>query len=403
MGYAVAGEAGHPYIGMLRKVLHSDDLLACLHCGGWWTDALRRVLMGQGNDIGIEAGEQISDISESIGQEFTDGGIGAQAATIVEGMVAVVRRSLVFVVAMGSMTLGRSGLALAQSGAPPVAVVEQVPVETKADDAARPLPDIPALLRAVQANQKASEAVAKDYLYRSVVTEEASDGHGGVKKTNTEEYDDFWLEGVQVRRLVKKNGKELTAGEQKKESERLDKEVARAKERRAKADEKGKETGARGEELVTVSRLMELGSFTNARREQLNGRDVIVVDFAGDPKAKTKSKFEEVIRDMAGTAWMDEQDKVMVKAQGHFINTFKVGAGLVVNIQKGTNFSMEQRKINDEVWLPAALEAQGSFRALLFVGFNGSVTITDSDYRKFKATSTILPGMSTVGAEPEPK
>jgi hypothetical protein len=318
-------------------------------------------------------------------------------------MVAGVHRSLVVGIVLGWIGLsGANGKAWAQT--PSVPVMTQTPiVETKTDEVERPLPNVPELLKAVQANQKASEAVAKDYLFRSIVTEATSDGHGGVKKTITEEYDDFWVEGVEVRRLVKKDGKELSAGEQKKENERIDKAVAKAKERRAKADEKGKETGPRGEELVTVSRLMELGSFTNARREQLNGRDVIAVDFAGDPKAKTKSKFEEVIRDMAGTAWMDEQDKVMVKAQGHFINTFKVGAGLVVNIQKGTNFLMAQKKINEEVWLPETVEVQGSFRALLFVSFNGSVTIADSDYRKFKATSTILPGMSTVEPDPNPK
>jgi hypothetical protein len=317
-------------------------------------------------------------------------------------MVAFVCRSLVLVVTLGWMSLaGASGSALAQT--PVVPATGQEAAVTKADETDRPLPDIPELLRAVQANEKASEAVAKDYLYRSAWTEQASDGHGGVKKTETEEYDVFWVEGVPVRRMTKKNGKELSAEEQKKESERIDKEVAKAKESRAKADEKGKETGPRGEELVTVSRLMELGSFTNARREQLNGRDVIAVDFAGDPKAKTKSKFEEVIRDMSGTAWMDEQDKVLAKVQGHFINTFKVGGGLVVNIQKGTNFLIEKRKINDEVWLPETIEGQGSFRFLLFAGFNGTVRVADSDYRKFKATSTILPGMSTVEPDPNPK
>jgi hypothetical protein len=318
------------------------------------------------------------------------------------GMVAVVRRSLVLVIVLGLMGLsGGSDFALAQSGTSPVSQPGRETAGTKQDELERPLPDIPALMRAVQANQRASEAVQKDYLYRSVVTAEESDGHGGVKKVESSEYDDFWTEGVEVRRKVKKDGRELSGEEQKKENERIDKEVARAKERRAKAGEKGKETGPRGEEVVTVSRLMELGSFTNARREQLNGRDVIAVDFAGDPKAKTKTRFEDVIRDMAGTAWMDEQDKVLVKAQGHFLSNFKVGAGLLVNIQKGTNFSMEQRKINEEVWLPAKMEGEGSFRFLLFAGFHGTLTVVDSDYRKFKATSTILPGMSTVEAEPK--
>ncbi|MGD0443780.1 MAG: hypothetical protein ABSA39_07580 [Edaphobacter sp.] len=323
-------------------------------------------------------------------------------------------RSLVLMVAVLScagLSGELSGELLLQSAAPAAAGQEPAAtktedgktVGTKTEDAARPLPDVPALLHAVEANQRTSEAVEKDYLYRSMVTEQESDGHGGVKKTETMEYDVFWLEGVPVRRMTKKNGKELSAEEVKKEDERIDKQVAKDKEKRAKADEKGKETDPRGNDEVTVSRLLELGSFTNARREQLQGRDVIVVDFAGDPKAKTKNRFEDVIRDMVGTAWMDEQDKVLVKAQGHFVNNFKVGGGLVVNIQKGTNFSMEQRKINDEVWLPETIEAQGSFRALLFVGFNGSLRVMDSDYRKFKAKSTILPGMSTVEPVPDPK
>jgi hypothetical protein len=308
-------------------------------------------------------------------------------------MVAVALRSLVFLIA-----LGWSGFMFAQS-VPASTVGQQAAVS--ADAVERPLPDIPALMHAVEANQRTSEAVEKDYLYRSVQTQEETDGHGGIKKTETREYDIFWVEGVPVHRLTKKDGKELSAKEQAKESEQIDKEVARAKERRAKADEKGTETDPHGHDVVTVSRLLELGSFANARRVQLNGRDTIAVDFVGDPKAKTKNRFEDVIRDLAGTAWVDEQDKVLVKAQGHFVNNFKIGVGMVVNIQKGTSFAMEQKKVNDEVWLPAVVEGKGSARALLFFNFNGSFRAVESDYRKFKATSTILPGMSTVEQEPK--
>jgi hypothetical protein len=317
-------------------------------------------------------------------------------------MVALVRGSLVLVVALGWMGLS-GGFASAQSGTPPMLQAGPETAGTKADEAERPLPDIPALMHSVEVNQRASEAIEKDYLYRSVQTHNETDGHGGVKKTETMEYDVFWVNGVPVHRLTKKNGKELSADEQKKENDKIDKEVAKAKERRAKADEKGTETDPRGHEVVTVSRLLELGSFTNARRVQLNGRDTIAVDFAGDPKAKTRNRFEDVIRNMAGTAWVDEQDRMLVKAQGHFVNNFKVGGGMVVNIQKGTNFSMEQRKVNNEVWLPAMVEGNGAARALLFFHFNGSLRAVESDYRKFKATSTILPGMSTVEQEPEPK
>jgi hypothetical protein len=323
-------------------------------------------------------------------------------ATIVLGMEFVTHKTLVLALALSRMSLSTgfnfisfgqlvpTKQQLIQTTAQSVTLANATATDTaKSED--RPLPDIDGLMHAVETNQRAAEAIEKDYLYRSTWTLKELDGHGGIKKTETEEYDVFWVEGVPVHRLMKKNGKELSAEGQKKENERIDKEIVKVKEKRKKADENGKETGPHGEEEITVSRLLELGSFSNARRLQWNGRDTIAVDFAGDPHAKTKTRFEEIIRDMVGTAWVDEQDRTLVKAQGHFLNTFKIGGGLIANIQKGTSFSMEQRKVNNEVWLPAMLEGQGEARTLLFFNLHGSVQGVESDYRKFKATSTIVP------------
>ena len=279
---------------------------------------------------------------------------------------------------------------------------------TKAQDAAsqqgdRPLPDISALILSVEANQRTAESVRKDYLYHSVETEQEVDGSGKVKKTTTREYDSFWIEGVPVNKLLKKDGKELTPDEQRKESERIDKEVAKAREKKEKGDSQGKETSPRGDDMITASRILELGTFTNPRRVTLDGRDTIVVDYAGDSKAKTRNRGEEVIRDLVGTVWIDEQDKVIRKSEGHFLNAFKVGGGLVANIRKDSSFAMEQKKVNGEVWLPAKIEGQGAIRILLFANFNGSMQVQMSDYRKFKATSTILPGVSTVDERTTPQ
>ncbi|MEO6816607.1 MAG: hypothetical protein ABI177_07880 [Edaphobacter sp.] len=260
---------------------------------------------------------------------------------------------------------------------------------------ARPLPNIPQLMHEVEAHERTSEAVQKDYLYHAVDTIQELDGHGRVKKTQTQEFDRFWVEGVPIQKLTKKDGKDLSPQDQKKESDRIDKEVAKAKERLAKADAKGKPTDPHGNDEVTVSRLLELGSFSNARRVMLNGRETIAVDYTGDSKVKTRNRLEGVIRDMAGTVWVDENDRAIAKLEGHFVNTFKIGAGLVANIQKGTSFSLEQRKVNNEVWLPVEANGRGAARMLLLFHFNGTLREVDSGYRKFKVTSTILPGMET--------
>lgn len=296
-----------------------------------------------------------------------------------------ISRILILTVALG----GGAPVAWAQAAASDAAAVVQ------------PLPDIDVggLMHEVETRQKAAEAIEKDYLYHAVDTVEQLDRQGKVKKTQTKEYDVFWVEGVPVRKLTKKDGRALSVDEQRKESERIDKAVKKAREKRAKAEAKGKETDPNGNEEVTVSRLLELGSFGNARRVTLDGRRTIAVDFAGDPKAETRNRMEAVIRDTAGTVWVDEQDRALARVEGHFLKSFKIGAGLVVNIEKGTSFSMVQRKVNGEVWLPERIEGRGAARAFLLFNFRGSFREIDSDYRKFKVTTTILPGMGKVEEE----
>jgi hypothetical protein len=277
------------------------------------------------------------------------------------------------------------------------------PPDLTATAAAKPLPDIVALMRDVETNQRKAEAIERNYIYHSVATEQEYGSHGEVKKTTVTESDHFWVNGVPVRRTTRKDGRALTPNELAKENERIDQLAAKAAERRDKADAEGKETDARGEEEVTVSRLIELGAFTNPRRVELGGRDTIAVDFTGDPKAKARNRAEEVIRDLAGTAWIDEQDHVLAQVEGRFANSFKIAAGLVANVQAGTSFSMAQIKVNDEVWLPAQFQGRGSFHALLFFGFNGSAKIENSDFRKFRAISRVLPGGTQINpAAPSP-
>jgi hypothetical protein len=264
--------------------------------------------------------------------------------------------------------------------------------ETNQTSSDRPLPDIPTLMHEVEAHQRASEAIQKNYLYHEDARREDEKG----KQEEHREFDVFWLNGVQIHKLTRKDGRDLTEDEKKKEDERIDKEIEKVKERKRKAAEKELQTDSRGHEEITVSRFLSLGSFTNPRRVQIDGRDTIAIDYTGDPKAKTRNRFEDVIRNLAGTLWVDEQDRSIARLEGHFINNFKIGGGLVMNIKKDTNFTVQQKKINSEVWLPAQVTGQGAARVLLFVSFNGKVRVTDSDYRKFKTTSTILPGLATV-------
>ena len=261
---------------------------------------------------------------------------------------------------------------------------------------ARPLPDIAAMMHRVEENQRKAEAIEKDYIYHSVQTQEQIDSKGRVEKTFVREFDHYWSEGVPVQRMVRANGRDLSPGELAKEDKRIHERAEKWRERRAKADAEGKATNARGGEMITVSRVLELGRFTNPRRVQLDGRDTIMVDYEGDPAAKTRNRTEEVIRDLRGTIWVDENDCMLARTEGVFVNDYRVGGGLLFDIHKGTRFGMQQTKINDEMWAPRHVEAEGAARVMLLFNFSGRIHADYSDYRKLRTSSVVLPGASAV-------
>jgi hypothetical protein len=287
-----------------------------------------------------------------------------------------------------------SALASAQQPAPPTSPPDAV--------IAHPLPPIRELLLDVERNEKTTETARKDYTYHVHLEEQDLGGKGNVKKTTVTDSESMTVDGVRIDRVVARNGKPLTAEESLKESNRIDKEIARAKSRREKHEAKGQDSDSRGDVILPASRILELGTFSNPRRVDLDGRPTIVADYAGNPSVKARNPFEGIVRDLVGTVWIDEKDRVLVRGEGHFLNDFKVGGGLVLNIHKGLSFDFRTAKINGEVWLPASVDGQGSARILLLDHVNGRFRFVTSDYRKFRASSTIIQSNRLIGPGGQP-
>ena len=90
------------------------------------------------------------------------------------------------------------------------------------------LPEIRQLMKEVQEHQKQLEKVRENYTYSDAVTTQEIDGNGQVKKTETEEWEEFFVNGHQIGRKVKKDGKPLDGHDLDKETERVTKEVEKA-------------------------------------------------------------------------------------------------------------------------------------------------------------------------------
>jgi len=247
-------------------------------------------------------------------------------------------------------------------------------------------PDLQALLRDAETHQTKLDKVREDYTYRENRRIEELDGNGKVKKIETQQLEVFYVTGHQIFRQVQKDGKDLSPDEQKKEQQRVEKEVEKAS-KTAPGDP------IRGDG-ITIHRLLELIAFRNLRRVTYNGRPTIAVDFIGDPHAKTHGLTEDISKKISGTVWIDDKDHQVTRMEAHFDDNFHVAGGLLATVQKGSNFTFEQSLVNNELWLPTAGDIRFSARVLLMKGVRQNIHIQDDNYQRFHATAVQQPGVT---------
>ncbi|HZQ42390.1 MAG TPA: hypothetical protein VFA99_04025 [Acidobacteriaceae bacterium] len=272
-----------------------------------------------------------------------------------------------------------------QTPAPPASFPSTA--DTASADAPTPLPDIETLLARVRARYDALESLRKTYV--CTMTQVADEfSSNGSKKTHTDVYQAFYVANTEVLQLISRDGKPLSPDDAQKEQERVDKRVAKLKSQQNKP--------AKDQVHLSASRLLKLATFSNPRRELLYGRPTLVFDYTGDPHAPAKDLSDQIMRELAGTIWVDERDSAIVHLTGHLEENFHVAGGLLVNIKKGSWFDFTQAPVNGEIWFPSQFTAHVDGRFLLFKGFNGNARDTFSDYRKLKTSMTILPGAKVV-------
>lgn len=283
------------------------------------------------------------------------------------------------------------------------ASAQQTPAPTSPQTAAPettaptdPIPGIQSVIASLRARYIALESLRKNYI--CTMTQIADEfSSNGSKKTHTDQYQAFYVNNTEVLEHISRDGQPLSAQDAKKEQERVDKLVAKLKARQNKPD--------KNEVQLSASRLLKLATFTNPRREVIDGRPTLVFDYRGNPGAKAENLSDEIMRLVAGTLWVDEHDNAILRLNGSLQQNFHVGGGLLVNIKKGSWFDFTEKPINGEIWFPAQFNVHVDGRFLLVKGFNGDGHDTFSDYRKLKTSVTILPGAQVLedpSSEPTP-
>jgi hypothetical protein len=258
-------------------------------------------------------------------------------------------------------------------------------IVTAAALAANPpaIPDAATMLREVEAHQKQLDKAREDYTFRSVQTTRELDSKGNTKKIETEEHEVFFVNRNEIEKLVRKNGKELTTDQARKEQERVNKEVMKVSKPGYKDTDK---------DDITVSRLLEIVAFSHPRRVVLNARNTIAFDFTGDEHAKTHGRGEDALKKVSGTIWIDEADREVSRMSATLDENYHVGFGLLASVAKGSNVVFDQALIRNEAWLPTNVALHLQARALLVAGIRAEIDIRFDQYQKFQTDATQQPG-----------
>ena len=235
-----------------------------------------------------------------------------------------------------------------------------------------PLPDIRELMREVQEHQKQLDEIRENYTYTSYQVVQDVDANGQTKKTETAEYEDFFVNGHVIERKVKVSDKPLDDAAQRKETERVTKLVE-------KAEKTSRDKPLEGPS-ITVGRLLEIMDVRNERRELYRGDPTIVFDFVGRKDAKTHGFAEDASKKLEGTLWINEADRQVAHLEVRFIENFRMVGGLVATVQKGSNFRFDQAKVNGEIWLPTGAEGMMQARVLLLKNLRQRFRERDYDY-----------------------
>lgn len=254
-----------------------------------------------------------------------------------------------------------------------------------------PLPDIPQLLRELQANEDKIEAILEDYSYTQKIISRELGKDGVLRETESETVQLSFYKGNRIRRTIEKNGKPLSEKQQADEDKNAEKRVAEIEKEIAKKEAKKISQNADGtpdenNNRISIAEVLRASRLVNPRRERFRGRDVVVFDFEPNPDFdfKNAKSFLKFFGKTAGVMWIDEKDKQVARLEAVLFDSYKIGGGLLANLKKGASFALEQERVNDEIWLPSVADINLSVKVLLVKNINVNQIIKSYNYRKFK-------------------
>jgi hypothetical protein len=257
----------------------------------------------------------------------------------------------------------------------------------------KPLPELDAFLKNVRKHLHSNWIVQSQYTYTEKTIVRELDDDGRLKETEIRVYEVYPSADEQFtyKKLISKDDKPVNAEAIKKgdsDYERRRQEWQRRLEREntdQKRIRKEKELEARRKEEDSVDEAFRLYKVTMIGREQMEGVPVIGLWFEPRFEYKPKTDGGKILVKVRGKIWFSEENYEYVRIEAELCDRLSFGLGFIVKLNKGSHMVFQQRKINNEVWLPVVSHFVGTGKILFIKGFRIDEETIYSDYHKIPA------------------
>ena len=255
----------------------------------------------------------------------------------------------------------------------------------------RPLPEREQFLRETRKHLQTDSSLRSGYVYVETRREQKLDKQGRVQEEFVKVLESYpGLPGEERwERAIAENGRPRSAAE----LERVDRDRQREAEAAARrlaeqpAKEQARQERALAQQRRDVAAVIDDIFITfdieMRGREAIEGHDTIVFSLTPRSGAKPRTNEGRQMQKFACRAWVSESDYELVRLDAESVDTLSMGFGVLARLQKGARLSFLRRKVNGEVWLPAAVSYSGGVRVGLLRMLRRSGTSEFSGYRKF--------------------
>ena len=275
------------------------------------------------------------------------------------------------------------------SASTPATSTPSIKLEPDASGAVPP-EQIRTLLLQAEKKDLENDKRLRDYTYTQRQEEHRLDPNGNVVKIETRTSEMLVIYGEPVEKLVAKNDQPLSAGDAKKEDDKIQKIIDRRKnesddDRRKRLE---KEEKRREEDRKFVLEIADAFNFRLVGSEVIDGHDTWILEAEPRPGYEPKQREAKMLSKFKGRVWIDKAEAQWVKLDVTAIDNISFGVFLA-RIYKGAHVVVETTRVNDEVWLPKHVQFRLDAKLVMVKTFREDIEQTFRDYKKFRTESKI--------------